>query len=47
MGLRLANLDASDCDRTPANLSERFSRDVMTSRGICIRDIVICVYVEG
>jgi hypothetical protein len=41
MGLRFANLLDSDCDRTPANLSERFSRDVSTSRGICIRDIAL------
>lgn len=44
MGLRLANLEAIDCDRTPANLSERFSRDVRTSRGICIRAMTLgCV----
>lgn len=36
MGLRLANLAAIDCERTPANLSERFNLDVITSRGICI-----------
>jgi len=41
MGLRLANLAAIDCDRTPANLSERLRRDVRTSRGICIRAIAL------
>ena len=40
-GLRLANLEAKDCDRTPANLSERLSREVRASMGICIRAIML------
>lgn len=40
MGLRLANLDVSDCDRTPSKRDPRLRREVRASRGMLIRDIV-------
>ena len=40
MGLRLANLDVSDWDRTPSKRDPRLKREVKASRGILIRDIV-------
>ena len=40
MGLRLANLDVSDWDRTPSKRDPRLRREVKASRGILIRDIV-------
>ncbi len=39
MGLRLANLDVSDWDRTPSKRDPRFRREVSASSGILIRDM--------
>lgn len=39
MGLRLANRDVSDCDRTPSKRDPRLRREVRASRGMLIRDI--------
>ena len=39
MGLRLANLDVSDWERTPSKRDPRLRREVRASRGILIRDI--------
>ena len=39
MGLRLANLDVSDWDRTPSKRDPKLRREVRASRGMLIRDI--------
>ena len=39
MGLRLANLDVSDWDRTPSKRDPRLRREVRASSGMLIRDI--------
>ena len=39
MGLRLANLDVSDWDRTPSKRDPRLRREVRASSGMFIRDI--------
>lgn len=39
MGLRLANLDVSDWDRTPSKRDPRLRRDVRASRGMLILDM--------
>ena len=40
MGLRLANLVLIDCERTPSKRDPRLRREVRTSIGMLIRDIV-------
>lgn len=39
MGLRLANLDVRDWERTPSKRDPRFRREVRASRGMLIRDM--------
>lgn len=39
MGLRLANLDVKDWDRTPSKREPRLRREVKASSGMLIRDI--------
>lgn len=39
MGLRLANLDVRDWERTPSKRDPRLRREVRASRGMLIRDI--------
>lgn len=39
IGLRLANLDVSDWERTPSKRDPRLNREVRASRGMFIRDI--------